>query len=151
MGQPTGYLHRQLGGHTSASTIDPSPLFPFGHGLSYTSFRYDELATSRTEIPIDGDIEVSCLVTNTGHRAGAEVVQLYLHDPVASVTRPQRQLLGFARVELDAGQQARVVSRCTPTAPPSPAATSSASSSRESSTCSSARPASSCPCTPKSQ
>jgi beta-xylosidase len=110
-GQPTGYLRRRLGGRTSASSIDPTPLFPFGHGLSYTSFRYEELAVSRAELPVDGEVEVSCLVTNTGERAGAEVVQLYLHDPVASVTRPERQLLGFARVELEAGQQARVVFR----------------------------------------
>ncbi len=107
-GQPAGYLHRRLGGRNSASSVDPSPLFPFGHGLSYTTFEYAELAVSAPELPVDGEVEVSCLVGNTGDRAGAEVVQLYLHDPVAPVTRPQRQLVGFARMELAPGERARV-------------------------------------------
>lgn len=110
-GQPAGYLHPPLGGPNPATSVDPGPLFPFGHGLSYTTFGYADLAVSAAELPTDGSVEVSCLVRNTGDRDGAEVVQLYLHQPVAPVTRPVRQLLGFARVELAAGQARRVTFR----------------------------------------
>ncbi|MFT7838503.1 glycoside hydrolase family 3 N-terminal domain-containing protein [Saccharothrix sp. BKS2] len=109
-GQPTTYLHPKLGAKGGISSVDPTPLFPFGHGLSYTSFELSDFA-SGDELPSDGEVEVSCLVRNTGSRPGAEVVQLYLHDPVAGVTRPVRQLVGFARVELDAGEQRRVTFR----------------------------------------
>lgn len=109
-GQPTTYLHPPLGGPGGVSSVDPSPAFPFGHGLSYTSFELSDFAAAE-ELPSDGEVEVSCLVRNTGDRSGAEVVQLYLHDPVASVTRPVRQLVGFARVELDAGATTEVTFR----------------------------------------
>ncbi|MFI9009258.1 glycoside hydrolase family 3 N-terminal domain-containing protein [Actinosynnema sp. NPDC053489] len=109
-GQPTTYLHPPLGGPGGVSSVDPSPAYPFGHGLSYTSFELSDFAAG-TEFPTDGEVEVSCLVRNTGDRAGAEVVQLYLHDPVASVTRPVRQLVGFARVELEAGAATEVTFR----------------------------------------
>ncbi|WP_158843588.1 beta-xylosidase/alpha-l-arabinosidase [Saccharothrix deserti] len=108
--QPTTYLHPPLGAKGGASSVDPTPAFPFGHGLSYTTFELSDFAAGE-ELPSDGEVEVSCLVRNTGDRPGAEVVQLYLHDPVASVTRPVRQLVGFARVELDAGEQRRVTFR----------------------------------------
>ena len=79
-----------------------SPLFAFGHGLSYTTFAYSDLAvqaTSTTE-----PIKVSIEVCNTGERAGDEVVQLYCRDEVASVARPNRMLLGFARLSLTPGR-----------------------------------------------
>ncbi|WNV89485.1 glycoside hydrolase family 3 N-terminal domain-containing protein [Umezawaea sp. Da 62-37] len=107
-GQPTTYLHAKLGGPGGVSSADPTPLYPFGHGLSYTTFAYDALELSGAEVPTDGEITISCTVTNTGPRSGTEIVQLYLHDPVATVTRPVRQLAGFTRVELDAGQSRRV-------------------------------------------
>jgi beta-xylosidase len=108
-GGPGTYLHPPLGGHSMGiSEVDPTPLFPFGHGLSYTTFRYDDLRQSATQIPSDGELDISCLVRNTGDRAAAEVVQLYLNDPVAQVTRPVLQLAGFARVRLEPGQQARI-------------------------------------------
>ena len=82
-------------------------------------------------MPTDGEVAVSVRVRNTGDRAGDEVVQLYLHDVVAQVARPVEQLAGFARVTLEPGEARRTsVSACTPTAPRSPAATSSGSSSR---------------------
>ncbi|MFD7656207.1 glycoside hydrolase family 3 N-terminal domain-containing protein [Actinosynnema sp. NPDC059797] len=109
-GQPTTYLHPKLGAKGGISSVDPTPLYPFGHGLSYTSFELSDFAAG-DELPTDGEVEVSCLVRNTGARSGAEVVQLYLHDPVATVTRPVRQLVGFARVELEAGEQRRVAFR----------------------------------------
>ncbi|GAB2978662.1 beta-xylosidase/alpha-l-arabinosidase [Saccharothrix stipae] len=109
-GQPTTYLHPPLGGPGGVSSVDPSPAYPFGHGLSYTTFELSDFAAGQ-EFPADGEVEVSCLVRNTGDRPGAEVVQLYLHDPVASVTRPVRQLVGFARVDLEPGQATGVTFR----------------------------------------
>jgi beta-glucosidase len=85
------------------------PVFAFGHGLSYTRFEYDDLVIAPDKIAPDGRVEIACTLRNTGDRVGGEVVQLYLHDPVASVTRPAQQLRGFARVELAAGASARVV------------------------------------------
>jgi beta-glucosidase len=83
-----------------------TPLFPFGHGLSYTTFAYSDLTVrgASTSAPI----EVAVTVHNTGDRAGDEVVQLYCRDDVASVARPDRMLVGFARVPLDVGQARRV-------------------------------------------
>ncbi len=83
-------------------------VYPFGHGLSYTTFGYDELVVGPSEVATDGEVEVSCTVTNTGARAGDEIVQLYLHDPYASITRPVLQLAGFSRVALEPGAAARV-------------------------------------------
>ncbi|GAA2025873.1 glycoside hydrolase family 3 N-terminal domain-containing protein [Catenulispora yoronensis] len=108
-GQPTTYLHPRLGAHaTTTSSLDTTPAFPFGHGLSYTEFAYSELELSATEVPTDGAVEVSVTVSNTGAREGAEVVQLYAHDPIAQVTRPVTELVGFARVPLAPGESARV-------------------------------------------
>lgn len=106
---PATYLHPALGGYShTISSLDPTALFPFGHGLSYTTFGYSVLRISATRIPADGQLTAAITVTNTGNRAGAEVVQLYFRDPVASVTRPVRQLLGFARVHLEPGQAATI-------------------------------------------
>jgi len=111
-GQPGTYLHPPLGGNTQGvSNLDPSPAFPFGHGLSYTAFAYDDLRLSADTVPVDGEITVSCTVTNTGPRGGEEVVQLYFDDPVAQLARPVAQLAGFARVALAAGQRAKVTFR----------------------------------------
>ncbi len=90
------------------SNLDLTPAYPFGHGLSYTEFRYDGLHLVADEVPADGAAEVSVQVTNVGDRPGAEVVQLYLSDPVAEVNRPVRQLVGYRRVELAAGETATV-------------------------------------------
>ncbi len=108
-GQPGTYLQPPLGANTHGiSSIDPTPLFPFGYGRSYTTFEVDDLSASETEIPTDGEFAVSVRVRNTGDRPGHEVVQLYLHDVVAQVTRPVRQLTGFAKVRLEPGASARV-------------------------------------------
>ncbi|MEU3269225.1 glycoside hydrolase family 3 N-terminal domain-containing protein [Saccharomonospora sp. NPDC006951] len=108
-GQPATYLHPPLGGNSEGiSNLDPSPLFPFGHGLSYTKFHYGPLRLDATKISTAGRISVTAEIRNTGDRTGTEVVQLYLRDPCAQVTRPVRQLAGFARVELAAGKRAEV-------------------------------------------
>lgn len=87
---------------------EAGPLWAFGHGLSYTTFRYDHLTVTPTRIPTTGRARVSLTVTNTGPRASDEVVQLYLHDVVASVTRPIQELKGFRRIHLRPGQSTRV-------------------------------------------
>jgi beta-glucosidase-like glycosyl hydrolase len=109
--QPSSYLRSRLAGKHPGSPVDPTPLFAFGHGLSYTSFDYAALAIKPAEIPTDGTVEVTCTVRNTGDRVGDEVVQLYLSDPVAQVVRPLRWLAGFARVPLEPGQAHQVTFR----------------------------------------
>jgi beta-glucosidase len=104
---PYSYLHPKLGDPSSVSSIDTTPQFSFGHGLSYTSFTMTDLDVA-AEAPTDGWITATTTVTNTGDRAGATLVQLYGHDVVASTVRPLRQLIGYARVELEAGQSAKV-------------------------------------------
>ena len=105
--QPYSYLHPRLGGASSVSNLDPAPARPFGFGLSYTTFAHDDLVVG-PQVTTDGVIEATVRVTNTGDRAGADVVQLYAHDPVASITRPVAQLVGYARVELAAGESTEV-------------------------------------------
>ncbi|WP_214409247.1 glycoside hydrolase family 3 N-terminal domain-containing protein [Sphaerisporangium fuscum] len=108
-GQPGTYLQPPLGSDSHGiSNLDPTPLFPFGHGVSYTTFEVGDLRVGDAEVPTDGEFTVSVRVRNTGGRAGEEVVQLYLHDLLAQVTRPVRQLAGFTRVRLEAGESARV-------------------------------------------
>jgi beta-xylosidase len=109
--QPSTYLRSRNAARHSGSAVDPTPLFAFGHGLSYTSFSYADLAVSADEVATDGTVEISCTVRNTGQLAGDEVVQLYLGDPVASVARPVRWLCGFARVALAPGEAAAVTFR----------------------------------------
>ncbi|HJW35975.1 MAG TPA: glycoside hydrolase family 3 C-terminal domain-containing protein, partial [Actinomycetes bacterium] len=86
-----------------------SPLYVFGHGLSYTTFEVSNLRLSSSTVSKNRSLQASVTVTNTGSRKGDEVVQLYLHDPVASISQPIRRLRGFERVTLDPGQ-ARTVS-----------------------------------------
>ncbi|MDQ0729214.1 glycoside hydrolase family 3 N-terminal domain-containing protein [Arthrobacter sp. B1I2] len=107
-GQPGTYLHSRLAGPSGVSALDPSPLFGFGHGLSYTSFGFSGHAASVPTMSTADAVTVALTVTNTGGVDGAEVVQLYLEDPVGEVVRPVRELIGYARVELAAGASARV-------------------------------------------
>jgi len=83
---------------------EKGPLFPFGYGLSYTTFKYDDLRLSPDKIAPDGKTTVSVNVTNSGKMAGDEVVELYIRDEVSSVTRPVKELKGFRRIHLDPGQ-----------------------------------------------
>ncbi len=99
-GRPTGpdkYTSKYI-------DLPVTPLFPFGHGLSYTTFGYADLRLGAPRLTPTGTQRVSVTVTNTGTREGAEVVQLYVHDEVASVTRPVRALAGFRRVSLKPGE-----------------------------------------------
>jgi Fibronectin type III-like domain/Glycosyl hydrolase family 3 C-terminal domain len=107
--QPGTYLQPRLGvGNDGITTLDVTPLFPFGFGSSYTQFEIGDLELSDEQIATDGEVTVSARVTNTGRRAGAEVVQLYLRDVVAQVTRPVLQLVGFTRVWLEPLESRRV-------------------------------------------
>ncbi|MGY1810353.1 glycoside hydrolase family 3 N-terminal domain-containing protein [Blastococcus sp. SYSU D00669] len=105
-GQPGTYLQPPLGGAESAgiSSVDSTPLFPFGFGASYTSFEVSDLRLSAEEVPTDGAFTATVRLRNSGDRPGDEVVQLYLSDVVASVVRPVKQLTGFRRVSLAPGQ-----------------------------------------------
>jgi beta-glucosidase len=85
-----------------------NPLFPFGHGLSYTSFEYSDLSLSRTEMTEDQECTVTVKITNTGKRAGMETVQFYVRDEEASVIRPVHELKGFDKIRLEPGETGTV-------------------------------------------
>ncbi|WP_367128446.1 glycoside hydrolase family 3 N-terminal domain-containing protein [Saccharothrix sp. HUAS TT1] len=111
-GQPGTYLSAPLGHRSGVSNVDPTQAFPFGHGLGYDEFAWSSpRVVSTGPWTTDGEVEVELDVRNTGARPGADVVQLYLHDPVAQVTRPVVRLIGYARVPLDGGASARVAFR----------------------------------------
>ena len=117
---PITYNHRVgsgYGGDSAAMSVIFSggyvdntdrPLFPFGHGLSYTTFAVSKLELDSEELPTDGSIRARCTVTNTGDRTGDQVVQLYYHFSGAHVIRPNKQLVGFARVTLAPGESKTV-------------------------------------------
>ncbi|MEE1752165.1 glycoside hydrolase family 3 N-terminal domain-containing protein [Streptomyces sp. SP18CS02] len=106
--QPATYLAARLAQATEVSSIDPTPAFAFGHGLSYTAFAWSRLTVGNGESGTDGEFTLGCSVRNTGDRAGTEVVQLYVHDPVASVVQPVQRLIGYVRVPLAPGGSSRV-------------------------------------------
>lgn len=90
------------------------PLYPFGYGLSYTTFSYSDLQLSATEMSPTGSVEASVTVTNTGNVDATEIVQLYIRDLVASVSRPVKELKGFERITLKAGESKNVTFTITP-------------------------------------
>ena len=105
---PLYYNHKPSGArsplHGDYVDLSTQPLFPFGHGLSYTHFEYKDLQLGARELPATGTLEISLDVTNAGERAGEEVVQLYVRDRVASLTRPVKELKGFLRLGLEPGE-----------------------------------------------
>lgn len=111
-GQPSPYLGPSLAGPSEVSSVDPTPRHPFGHGLSYTRFTWEDPRVNGepvqddgpTTAPTDGSVKVGCTVRNTGGTAGTEIVQLYLSDPVARVSQPVRRLIGYTRVPLEPGE-----------------------------------------------
>jgi beta-glucosidase len=112
---PVYYNHKPSGNrsHWKGDYVDmpTSPWLPFGHGLSYTTFAYGDLSVAPERIGAGGEVEIAFTVRNTGERAGDEVVQLYVRDPVGSVTRPVKELKGFRRIHLSTGGSVRVVFR----------------------------------------
>jgi beta-glucosidase len=104
---PVYYGHKPSGGRSQwhEDYVDGShrPLWPFGYGRSYARFELSELRLDRDTVPIDGTVAISVEVANVGERAADEVVQLYVRDLQASVTRPLKELRGFARVSVEPG------------------------------------------------
>ena len=109
---PVYYNHKPSGGRSNWKGdyvgVSSQPLFPFGHGLSFTRFAYANLEISPQQVGASDTVSIQVEVTNAGDRRGDEVVQLYVHDVVASVTRPVKELKGFERIELAAGERKRV-------------------------------------------
>lgn len=100
--KPSGMRSNWYGDYVAEKA---EPLFPFGHGLSYTTFEYGSLSLSPSRATSGESVAIACEVTNTGSVAGEEVVQLYIRDEVASVPRPVKQLMGYARVALQPGER----------------------------------------------
>lgn len=100
---PYYYNHKPTSRHVYVDQ-DTSALFPFGHGLSYTTFQYSDLNISPKSIPVNGSVTITISIKNTGKVEGTEVVQLYLRDVIASVTTPVRSLKGFKRITLKPGE-----------------------------------------------
>jgi beta-glucosidase len=105
---PLRYNHKPTGRGDDYLDLTGQPLFPFGYGLSYTTFAYSGLRVEPAEVSPNGTAVVRCTVTNTGAVAGDEVVQLYVRDVLASVARPVTELKGFARVRLAPGESREV-------------------------------------------
>lgn len=106
--QPGPYLTARLGQASDVSNLDPSPAYGFGHGLSYTRFDWSQLVVGRKVAQTDGELELSFTLHNAGDRWGSEVVQVYAHDPVASVVQPVQRLIGYQRVSLEPGGSCRI-------------------------------------------
>jgi beta-glucosidase len=105
-GRPCDVTQKYVSRYRDLRTCDP--LYSFGFGLSYTTFAIDKLNLDRTTVGPDGTVSATVQVTNTGKVLGDEVVQLYLHDPVASLSQPVRRLRGFQRVTLRPGESRQV-------------------------------------------
>lgn len=104
VGQLPVFYNQKPSAHRPYLFANSTPLFPFGFGLSYTKFRYANLRLEPASIPVNGKTRVSVDVTNTGERAGDEVVQLYIRDEISSVTRPIKELKGFQRLNIKPGE-----------------------------------------------
>ena len=102
----------QLGGHTYRY-FQGEPLYPFGHGLSFTTFEYSDLVISRDRITVGENVDISLTVHNTGSIAGEEVVQLYARDEFSEALRPTKVLKGFARIALQPGERKTIIFRLT--------------------------------------
>jgi beta-glucosidase len=110
VGQQPVFYNSTLGWHGQQTYIDmrPEPLFAFGYGLSYTTFAYSNLKVRKSRIKANGAIDIAVDVKNTGRRAGTEIVQVYVDDCVSSVSTPVKELKGFKRITLAAGEKKTV-------------------------------------------
>ncbi len=113
VGQLPLFYNQKQSGNKSHMYIDyvslpVSPLFPFGHGLSYTTFAYSDLKISASQVSANNTVKINCQVTNTGLVAGDEIVQLYIRDEYASLPRPKKELKGYHRVKLAPGESQKL-------------------------------------------
>lgn len=106
--QPTTYLSAPLAQRSAVSNIDPTAAYPFGAGIGYSAFEWIADSDGPLSTATDGEVTLGLTVHNPSARAGADVIQLYVHDPVASVVRPVQRLIGFSKVRLAPGASARV-------------------------------------------
>lgn len=111
---PLVYNHKPTGRGDDYNNLSGMPLFPFGYGLSYTSFEYSDISLSRNNISKNESITATCTIKNTGTRDGDEVVQLYIRDMLSSVARPVMELKGFQRIHLKAGESKTISFSITP-------------------------------------
>ena len=111
---PLVYNHKPTGRGDDYYNLSGLPLFPFGFGLSYTTFEYSNMQLSKNNITQKDTSIVTCNIKNTGNKAGDEVVQLYIHDMLASVARPVMELKGFQRIHLNAGESKEISFLITP-------------------------------------
>ncbi|HEX7359868.1 MAG TPA: glycoside hydrolase family 3 N-terminal domain-containing protein [Bryobacteraceae bacterium] len=114
VGEVPDYYNHKPSLHRPYLFQKPGPLFPFGWGLSYTTFKFSNLKLSKPQIGLEGEASVSVDVTNTGSREGDEVAQMYIRDRVSSITRPVKELKGFERVTLKPGETKTVHFKLTP-------------------------------------
>ncbi|MDZ7335540.1 MAG: glycoside hydrolase family 3 C-terminal domain-containing protein [candidate division KSB1 bacterium] len=110
---PLYYNHKPTGRGYDYVDLSGKPLFPFGFGLSYTEFEYSNLQIDPPKMRSDGQVKISFDIKNVGTMAGDEVAQLYIHDPVASVARPVKELRGFQRVHLNPGENITITFQLT--------------------------------------
>jgi beta-glucosidase len=104
----SGYRRNKADIHRGYLDMPSTPLFPFGHGLSYTTFDYSPLKLASNSVDAAGELRASLAIRNTGKRRGTEIVQLYAADTATAVTLPAQQLIGFERVDLEPGQSKTV-------------------------------------------
>jgi len=114
VGDLPDYYNRKPSTNRNYAFGDRSPLYAFGHGLSYTSFRFDNLRVADKQIKVGGETTFTVDVTNTGARAGDEVAEFYVHPRISNVTQPVKRLVGFERVSLQPGEKRTVSLRVTP-------------------------------------
>jgi len=107
-GRPLSYTDKKMVFWSHYSDVENTPLYPFGHGLSYTSFKYDMLKLDKKEYSINDKVNISVNIKNTGQVMGKEVVQLYIQDLFASITRPVKELKSFKMIELKPGESKTV-------------------------------------------
>jgi beta-glucosidase len=105
---PLYYNHKPSGRGYNYVSLKGQPLFVFGHGLSYTSFEYGNLRITPQEVAAAGEVDIRVDVRNVGNRDGEEVVQLYVHDQYACVARPVKELKGFKKTLIKAGEKSEV-------------------------------------------
>ena len=111
---PFHYSMKEINYKKEYLFLGQGPLYPFGHGLSYGDFEYSDIAISNTELTLDTELEVSVEVTNNGSVKAKEVVQMYIKDEIGSVTRPDKELKGFEKIELEAGESKTISFKITP-------------------------------------